>query len=37
MIQSLPYDGSNFDKNFIKEDILNKPDDSDKAYLVECD
>ena len=29
MIESLPYDGTEFDKNVNLEDILNIPDDSD--------
>ena len=37
MSQSLPYDEIKFDKNVNLEDILNTPDDSDIAYLIEVD
>ena len=37
MSESLPYDGTEVDKNVNLEDILNIPDDSDTGYFVECD
>ena len=37
MPQPLPYDENRFDKDFKKENILNKPDDNGIGYLIEYD